>query len=94
MKQTPTVMEPYAIGPHTRSSTKLRLRFKIMENPQLKDMIINVDEEQIVKEKGKQPGKTKKSSTKLGMRVSKVDGLRVSKSDGLKMLATILDTLH
>ena len=46
-----------------------------MENPQLKNMIINVDEEPIVKAKVKRPGKTKKAFTKLGMWVSKVDGL-------------------
>ena len=65
-----------------------------MENPQLKDMIINVDEEQIDKEKGKCPNKTKKAFTKPGMQVSKVDGLRVPKADGLKMLPTIMDTFH
>ena len=75
MKKIPTMMELYAIGPHSKMRTKLRLRFKVMENPQLKDMIINVDEEPIIKEKVKWPGKTKKAFTKIGMWVSKVDGL-------------------
>ena len=46
-KKTPTVLEMYAIGPHTRPNNKLRFKFKLMENPVLKDMIINIDEEEI-----------------------------------------------
>ena len=48
-KPTPTVIELYATGPHTRPSNKLRFRFKLMENLELKDMIINVDEEPLDK---------------------------------------------
>ena len=65
-----------------------------MENPELKDMIINVDEVLLDKKEGKKPANSKKASTKPKMRVSKVHGLRVSKVEGLKMLATVLDTLH
>ena len=84
----------YVTGPHTRPSNKLRFKFKLMENPELKDMIINVDEEPLDKKEGKQPSNSKKASTKPKMRVSKVHGLRVSKAKGLKMLAAVLDTLH
>ena len=94
MKPTPTVLELSATGPHTRLSKMLRLKFKLMGNPELKDIIINVDEEMIDKKEGKQSANSKKESTKRKMRVSKVDGLRVSKVEGLKMLAVVLDTLH
>ena len=78
------MLELYATGPHTKPSNKLRFKFKLMENPELKDMIINIDEETL----------DKKASTKLKMRVSKVHGMRVSKAEGLKMLAVVLDNLH
>ena len=65
-----------------------------MENLELKDMIINVDEESLDKNEGKQPTNSKRASTKPKMRVSKVHGLCVSKAEGLKMLIAVLDTLH
>ena len=30
--------------PHTRPNNKLRLKYKLIANPELKDLIINVDE--------------------------------------------------
>ena len=45
--KTPTFLEMYVAGPHTRPSNKLIFKFKLIENPELKDMIINIDEEEI-----------------------------------------------
>ena len=64
-----------------------------MENPGLKDMIINIDEEEIARG-GSSSAKKGKSVDKPKARVSKVKGMRVSKVEGLKMLATILNTLQ
>jgi hypothetical protein len=91
-KKTPTVLEMYAIGPHTRPSNKLRFKFKLMENPGLKDMIINIDEEEIARG-GSSSARKGKSVDKPKARVSKVKGMRVSKAEGLKMLAAVLNTL-
>ena len=52
-KHVPTVLELYATGPHTRPSNKLRFKFKLMKNLELKDMIINIDEEPLDKKEGK-----------------------------------------
>jgi hypothetical protein len=52
-KSVPTVLEMYATGPHTRPSNKLRFKFKLMENLELKDMIINIDEEPLDNKEGK-----------------------------------------
>ena len=68
-KHTSKVLELYATWPHTRSSNKLRLKFKLMENLELKDMIINVDEELIDKKEWKQLANSKKTSTKPKMRI-------------------------
>ena len=84
----------YVVGPHTRPSNKLRSKFKLMENPELKDMIINIDEEETDQGKGKSSTSSRRSSAKPRMRLSNVKGMRVSKAEGLKMLATILDTLQ
>ena len=84
----------YATGPHTRLSNKLRFKFKLMENPKLKDVVINIDEEPLDKKEGKQFANSKKASTKPKMRVSKVHGMRISKDEGLKMLAAILNNLN
>ena len=88
------MLELYATGPHTRPNNKLRFKFKLMENPELKDMIINIDEEPLDKKEGKQLANSKRASTKPKMRVLKVHGMHVSKAEGLKMLATVLDNLH
>ena len=63
-----------------------------MENPGLKDMIINIDEEEIA-QGGSSSTKKGKSVDKPKERVSKVKGMRVSKAEGLKMLAIVLNTL-
>ena len=83
----------YAIGPHTRPSNKLRFKFKLMENLELKDMVINIDEDPLDNKEGKQSANSKKESTKPKMRVSKVHGMCVSKAEGLKMIAAVLNNL-
>ena len=83
----------YDVGPHTRPSNKLRFKFKLMENPRLKDMIINIDEEEIA-QGGSSSARKRKSSNKPKARVSKVRGMRVSKAEGLKMLDIVLNTLQ
>ena len=64
-----------------------------MENPGLKDMIINIDEEEIARG-GSSSARKGKSVDKPKARVFKVKGMRVSKAEGLKMLATVLNTLQ
>ena len=93
-KKTPTVLEMYVVGPHTRPSNKLRFKFKLMENPKLKDLIINIDEEEIAQGEGNLSASNRRSSARPRARVSKVKGMRVSKAEGLKMLAAVLDTLQ
>ena len=92
-KKTPIVLEMYAVGPHTRPNNKLRFKFKLMENPRLKDMIINIDEEEIARG-GSSSAKKGKSVNRPKARASKVKGMRVSKAEGLKMLAVVLNTLQ
>lgn len=92
-KKTPTVLEMYAIGPHTRPNNKLRFKFKLMENLELKDMIINIDEEEIARG-GSSSARKGKSVDKPKVRVSKVKEMRVSKAEGLKMSAVVLNTLQ
>ena len=64
-KHVPTIFELYAMGPHTRPSNKLRFKFKLMENLELKDMIINIDEEPLDKKEGKQSANFKRESLNL-----------------------------
>ena len=58
----------YMRKPHTRPTNKLRLNSKIMSNPMIKYLTINMDETPISKEKknAKQKGKTQKAQTKQG----------------------------
>ena len=92
-KKTPTVLEMYVVGPHTRPINKLRFKFKLMENPELKDIIINIDEEEVAQGEGNSSASNRRSSARPGARISKVRGMRVSKAEGLKMLADVLNTL-
>ena len=93
-KKTPTVLEMYVVGRHTQPNNKLRFKFKLMENPELKDMIINIDEEEIAQGEGSSSARNRRSSDKPRARVSKVRGMRVSKAEGLKMLVVVLNTLQ
>ena len=93
-KKSLTILEMYAIEPHTRPNNKLRFKFKLMENPELKDMIINIDEEEIAQGGGSSSAHKGKLVDKPKARESKVKGMRVSKAEGLKMLAVVLNTLQ
>lgn len=63
-KYVPTVLEMSTMRPHTRPSNKLRFKFKLMEHPKLKDMVINIDEEPLEKKEGKRSANSKRTSTK------------------------------
>ena len=75
----------YVRTPHTRPKIKLRYNFKLMENPWLKDHIINVDESPQEK-KGKKPARKD--------RVKLVKHMREKKMDGLELLLAALDSLN
>ena len=64
-----------------------------MENPGLKDMVINIDEEEIARG-GSLFAQKGKSVDRPKARVSKVKGMKVSNVEGLKMLAAVLNTLQ
>ena len=57
-----------------------------MENPRLKDLVINVDEDSPPKDKGTLRTKPRNTTARPKARVSKVEGL--------KLLASVLDSLH
>ena len=54
----------YARTPHTRPKNKLRLNSKLMNNPKLKDLVINVDESSPAKEHKKTVRKNRAKSLK------------------------------
>ena len=45
--------EVYINKPHIRSSNKMRLKHKLIANPKLKDLVINVEDTHVPKEKAK-----------------------------------------
>ena len=59
---------PQAHRPITRAKNKLRLRFKLMENPKLKDLVINIDDTPVKQE----PPNPKKVKALRPRKVSKV----------------------
>ena len=64
----------------------LRLRFKLMDNPKLKDLVINIDDTPV---KG-EPPKPKKVKASRPRKPSKV---KVNKEQGLKLLAQIANSI-
>lgn len=70
--------------PHTHPKNKLRYNFKLMDNPWLKDHIINVDESPPEK-KGKKPARK--------YRAKPMKHMREKKMDGLELLSAALDLL-
>ena len=70
--------------PHTHPKNKLCYKFKLMENPWLKDHIINVDESP-PKQKGKKPARKD--------RVNSIKHMKAKKMDGLQLLSAALDSL-
>ena len=78
--------KPQAHRPITRSKNKLRLRFKLMENPKLKDLVINIDDTPI-KEEPPKPKMVKVSKPRKYFKV------KVDKEQGLKLLAQIANSM-
>lgn len=76
----------YARTPHTRPKNKLRLNSKLIDNPKLKDLVINVDEPSPAKEQKKTVSKNIAKSLKKGK-------ARVKEVDGLALLSTTMDLL-
>ena len=56
----------YARTPHTHPKNKLRLNSKLIDNPKLKDLVINVDESSPAKEQKKTVKKNIAKSLKQG----------------------------
>ena len=78
--------KPQVHRPITRTKNKLRLNYKLRDNPRLRDLIINIDDSP-TKE---QPPKSKK---KRVAKPEKVPKAKVDKEKGLKLLVQVLDTL-
>ena len=77
----------YPRTPYTRPKNKLRLKSKLIDNPKLKDMVINVDESSPVK------GKKKVVSRSMVKSRSKEND-RAKGIDGLELLSVVMDTLN
>ena len=84
--ESPPIFGIYVVGHHTRPKNKLRWRFKLMDNPQLKDLVINVDEN--TPPKGKEKAQTKPRNTTARPKS------QVSKAEGLKILSSVINSLH
>ena len=78
--------KPQARRPITRAKNKLRLSFKLMDNPKLKDLVINIDDTHVKED----PPKPKKVKVSKPRRPSKV---KYNKDDGLKLLAQIAHSM-
>jgi hypothetical protein len=77
----------YPRTPHTHPKNKLRLNAKLIDNPKLKDLVINVDESSPVKEK-------KKTISKSRVKPKSKENARVKEMDDLVLLSTTMDTLN
>ena len=62
--ESPPISDIYAVGRHTKPKNKLRWIFKLMENPRLNDLVINVDEYSPPKGKEKVQTKPKKATAR------------------------------
>ena len=77
----------YPRTPHTRPKNKLRLNAKLIDNPKLKDLVINVDESSPMKEK-------KKIVSRSRVKPKSKENARVKEMDGLTLLSAAMDTLN
>jgi hypothetical protein len=75
----------YIRTPHTHHENKLHYKFKLMDNPRLKDDIINVDESP--------PEKKEKKSVRKS-RAKFMKQVKTKKMDGLELLSAALDSLN
>ena len=76
----------YARTPHTHPKNKLWLNSKLIDNPKLKDLVVNVNEPSLAK-------KQKKTVKKNIARLLKKEKTKVKEVDGLALLSTALDSL-
>jgi hypothetical protein len=76
----------YARTPHTHPKNKLRLNAKLIDNPKLKDLIINVEDPPPAEEQKKTVKKIKAKSLKQGK-------VKAKQVDGLALLLATLDSL-
>ena len=77
----------YPRTPYTRPKNKLRLNAKLIENPKLKDLVINVDESSRVKGK-------KKVVSRSRVKPRSKENVGVKGMDGLALLSATMDTLN
>ena len=75
----------YARTPHTRPKNKLRYKFKLMDNPQWKEHIINVDES---------PPENKEKKLVRKSRAKPMKQMKTKKMDGFELLLVALDSLN
>ena len=76
----------YARTPHTRPKNKLHLNSKLIDNPKLKDLIINVKDSPPAKEE-------KKTVKKIRAKSMKQKKVKAKEMDGLALLLVALDSL-
>lgn len=77
----------YPRTPHTHPKNKLWLNAKLIDNPKLKDLVVNVDESSPVKEK-------KKTVSRSRVKPKSKENTRVKEMDRLALLSATMDTLN
>lgn len=73
------ITDLYVWRPYTRKTNKIVLKHKVVFNPWLKGLVINMDESPQDQKKKDQPKKKQK--------------VKVSKEEGLILLSTVMDSL-
>lgn len=86
IKRVQFIPNPYMSRPHTRPKNKMRLKYKLIANPELKDLIINEDEGPKNKAKEKKAQKRRQPERKKPNK-------KVDKAKALRLLSSILDSL-
>ena len=74
----------YARTPHTRPKNKLHYKSKLIGNPWMRDLIINVDDSPLEKKEKKPVRKSRAKSVKQ---------VKAKEMDGLELLSAALDSL-
>jgi len=77
----------YPKTPHTCRKNKLQLNAKLINNPKLKDLVINADEPSPTKEK-------KKIVSRIRVKSKSKEKARVKEMDGLALPSATIDTLN
>jgi hypothetical protein len=73
--------------PHTHPKNKLWLNAKLIDNPKLKYLVVNVDESSPTKE-------NKKIVSRSRAKLKSKEKARVKEMDGLVLLFAVMDTLN